>query len=53
MDREHVNGQPKGTVGDAGDAKLQAEDKLDKAKGAVRSGDAKDAARDAMHAKDE
>jgi len=59
MDREHVKGaadKAKGAVEDVagkltGDKKLQAEGKLDKAKGAARSalGDAKDAARDAVH----
>jgi uncharacterized protein YjbJ (UPF0337 family) len=57
MDREHVKGaadNAKGAVKDAagkltGDAKLQAEGKLDKAKGAAHNvaGDVKDAVRDA------
>jgi len=58
MDKEHVKGavdKTKGAAKDAvggftGDAKLQAEGKLDQAKGEVRQkvGDAKDAARDAI-----
>ena len=57
MDREHVKGaadKAKGAVKDAagkvtGDAKLQAEGKIDKAKGAAHNaaGDLKDAARKA------
>jgi uncharacterized protein YjbJ (UPF0337 family) len=57
MDREHVEGaadNAKGAIKDAagkltGDAKLQAEGKLDKAKGAAHNaaGDVKDAVRDA------
>jgi uncharacterized protein YjbJ (UPF0337 family) len=57
MDREHVKGaadKAKGAVKDAagkvtGDAKLQAEGKIDKAKGAAHNaaGDVKDAARKA------
>jgi uncharacterized protein YjbJ (UPF0337 family) len=58
MDREHVKGAAdnvKGAVKDAagkltGDAKLQAEGKLDKAKGAAHNaaGDIKDAVRGAL-----
>ena len=57
MDREHVKGaadKMKGAVKDTagkltGDKKLQAEGKIDKAKGAAHNvaGDVKDAARDA------
>ena len=57
MDREHIKGaadKVKGVVKDTagkvtGDEKMQAEAKMDKAKGAVHNavGDAKDAARDA------
>jgi uncharacterized protein YjbJ (UPF0337 family) len=57
MDREHVKGaadKAKGAIKDAagkvtGDAKLQAEGKLDKAKGAAHNavGDTKDAVRKA------
>ena len=57
MDREHVKGaadKVKGAVKDAagkvtGDEKMQAECKVDKAKGAAHNaaGDAKDTARDA------
>jgi uncharacterized protein YjbJ (UPF0337 family) len=57
MDREHVKGaadKVKGAIKDTaakvtGDKKLQAEGKLDKAKGAAHNvaGDVKDAARDA------
>ena len=57
MDREHIKGaadKVKGVVKDTagkvtGDEKMQAEGKMDKAKGAVHNavGDAKDAARDA------
>ena len=57
MDEEHVKGaadKVKGAVKDTvgkmtGDTKMQAEGKLDKAKGAAHNvaGDAKDAARDA------
>lgn len=57
MDREHVKGaadKTKGAIKDAagkftGDRKLEAEGKLDKAKGAAHSavGDAKDAVRKA------
>jgi uncharacterized protein YjbJ (UPF0337 family) len=59
MDKEHlkgasdkVKGAVKDTVGKAtGDTKMQAEGKLDKAKGSAHNvaGDAKDAARDATH----
>jgi uncharacterized protein YjbJ (UPF0337 family) len=58
MDKEHIKGaadKAKGTIKDAagkltGDKKLQAEGKLDKAKGAAHNvgGDVKDAARDAI-----
>jgi uncharacterized protein YjbJ (UPF0337 family) len=58
MNTDHIQGaadKTKGTVEDAagkvtGDAKLQAEGKFDKAKGAARSaiGDVKDAVRDAI-----
>jgi uncharacterized protein YjbJ (UPF0337 family) len=58
MNNEHVKGAAdtaKGSVKDAagaltGDAKLQAEGKMDKAKGAVHNaaGDAKDAVKDAV-----
>ena len=57
MDKEHIKGAAdkvkgavKDTVGKAtGDTKMQAEGKLDKAKGAAHNlaGDVKDAARDA------
>jgi uncharacterized protein YjbJ (UPF0337 family) len=57
MDREHVKGaaeKAKGAVKDTvgkmtGDTKMQAEGKLDKAKGTAHNiaGDVKDAARDA------
>jgi uncharacterized protein YjbJ (UPF0337 family) len=57
MDKEHVKGAAdkvkgavKDTVGKAtGDTKMQAEGKVDKAKGTARNvaGDVKDAARDA------
>ena len=57
MDKEHIKGaadKARGAVKDAaggltGDAKLQAEGRLDKAKGAARStvGDVKDAVKDA------
>jgi uncharacterized protein YjbJ (UPF0337 family) len=59
MDREHVKGavdNAKGAVKDAagkltGDAKLQAEGKMDKAKGAAHNaaGDVKDATRSAIN----
>jgi uncharacterized protein YjbJ (UPF0337 family) len=58
MDREHIRGaadKVKGAIKDAagavtGDKKLQAEGKLDKAKGSAHNlaGDIKDAARDAV-----
>ena len=57
MDKEHIKGAAdmvKGAVKDTvgkvtGDTKMQAEGKLDKAKGSARNvvGDVKDAARDA------
>jgi uncharacterized protein YjbJ (UPF0337 family) len=57
MDKEHIKGaadKVKGAVKDTvskvtGDTKMQAEGKLDKAKGSARNvvGDVKDAARDA------
>jgi uncharacterized protein YjbJ (UPF0337 family) len=63
MDKEHVKGtvdKPKGTVKDAAckaidDKKLQAEGKIDKAKGAGRQavGDVKDAARKASKSANE
>jgi uncharacterized protein YjbJ (UPF0337 family) len=58
MDREHIKGMAdkvKGAIKDTagaitGDKELQAEGKLDKAKGSAHNlaGDIKDAARDAM-----
>jgi uncharacterized protein YjbJ (UPF0337 family) len=58
MNADHIKGaadKAQGTIEDAagrvtGDAKLQAEGKFDKAKGAVRGaiGDVKDAVRDAI-----
>ena len=46
MDKQHIKGAVGGAIGDD---RLQAEGKLDKAKGAAREaiGDAKDAIRDA------
>ena len=59
MDKEHVKGaadKAQGAIKDAGgkmtgDKELQAEGKMDKAKGAVHSavGDTKDAAKDAVN----
>jgi len=63
MDREHLKGaadKVKGAVKDTagkltGDKKLQAEGKLDKAKGSAHNvaGDVKDAARDASETADD
>jgi uncharacterized protein YjbJ (UPF0337 family) len=63
MDRQHIKGaaeKVKGTIKDAtgkvtGNKKLQAEGKLDKAKGAAHdvAGDVKDAARDASKMADD